>query len=215
METSYKRYRGSGLRHRHRLRAYPRATAPSRADALSVALPATGDGGSASRRRRRAARDRLAQSSASAKARASSSASSWPVGARSAPANLDRVGNAVIPRDRSSGGRSGHVLEREQRSVKSHPTCRVARHVGRKSIPARLLRRDAQVAVQAEIGSTMIEDPAHRHHGNGGPSCACPCRLIAARGADSPVIGMRVLRCAACGGRETEIRVTAPSKGSG
>ena len=39
--------------------------------------------------------------------------------------------------------------------------------------------------------------------------------LIAARGADSPVVGMRPLRCAGCGGRETEIRITAPSKGGG
>jgi hypothetical protein len=39
--------------------------------------------------------------------------------------------------------------------------------------------------------------------------------LIAARGADSLVVGMRPLRCAGCGGRETEIRITAPSKGGG
>jgi hypothetical protein len=39
--------------------------------------------------------------------------------------------------------------------------------------------------------------------------------LVAALGADSPTIGMRPLRCAAFFGRETEIRVTAPSKGSG
>jgi len=38
--------------------------------------------------------------------------------------------------------------------------------------------------------------------------------LIAVRGADSPVVGMRPLTCAGCGGRETEIRITAPSKGS-
>jgi len=37
--------------------------------------------------------------------------------------------------------------------------------------------------------------------------------LIAARGADSPVVRMRPLRCAACGGRDTEIRITAPPKG--
>jgi hypothetical protein len=36
--------------------------------------------------------------------------------------------------------------------------------------------------------------------------------LIAARGPDSPVVGMRPLRCAGCLGREAEIRVTAPSK---
>jgi hypothetical protein len=36
----------------------------------------------------------------------------------------------------------------------------------------------------------------------------------AARGADSPVIGMRPLTCAGCGGRETEIRITATSKGA-
>ena len=39
--------------------------------------------------------------------------------------------------------------------------------------------------------------------------------LIAARGADSPVVRMRPVRCAGCGGRETEIRITAPSRGSG
>jgi hypothetical protein len=59
-----------------------------------------------------------------------------------------------------------------------------------------------------------------RGHGLGG-HCR-PCRrffhvpmpvLIAARGADSPVVGMRPLRCAVCLARETEIRVTAPSKG--
>jgi hypothetical protein len=37
--------------------------------------------------------------------------------------------------------------------------------------------------------------------------------LIAARGPDSPIVGMRPLTCAGCGSRETEIRVTAPSKG--
>ena len=37
--------------------------------------------------------------------------------------------------------------------------------------------------------------------------------LIAARGADSPVVGMRPVRCAGCHGRETEIRITAPAKG--
>jgi hypothetical protein len=37
--------------------------------------------------------------------------------------------------------------------------------------------------------------------------------LIAARDADSPVVGMRPLKCAGCGGRETEIRVTVPWKG--
>ena len=37
--------------------------------------------------------------------------------------------------------------------------------------------------------------------------------LIAVRGANSPVVGMRPVRCAACGGGETEIRITAPSKG--
>ena len=36
--------------------------------------------------------------------------------------------------------------------------------------------------------------------------------LIAARGADSPVVRMRSVKCAACGGRETEIRITAPAK---
>jgi hypothetical protein len=59
-------------------------------------------------------------------------------------------------------------------------------------------------------------------HGYGLSGYCRPCRrfflvpmpvLIAARGADSPVVGMRPLRCAACLGRETEIRVTAPSKG--
>ena len=39
-----------------------------------------------------------------------------------------------------------------------------------------------------------------------------PPALIAARGADSPVVRMRPVSCAACGGRETEIRITAPSK---
>jgi hypothetical protein len=37
--------------------------------------------------------------------------------------------------------------------------------------------------------------------------------LIATRGADSPVVGMRPLTCAGCGVRETEIRVTAAFKG--
>jgi hypothetical protein len=59
-------------------------------------------------------------------------------------------------------------------------------------------------------------------HGHGLSGYCRPCRrfflvpmlvLIAARRADSPVVGMRPLRCAACLGRETEIRVTAPSKG--
>jgi len=36
--------------------------------------------------------------------------------------------------------------------------------------------------------------------------------LIAARGADSPVVGMRPVTCAGSGGRETEIRITAPGK---
>jgi hypothetical protein len=58
-------------------------------------------------------------------------------------------------------------------------------------------------------------------HGYGFSGYCRPCRryfgapmpvLIEARGADSPVVGMRPLRCAACLGRETEIRVTAPSK---
>jgi hypothetical protein len=58
-------------------------------------------------------------------------------------------------------------------------------------------------------------------HGHGINGYCRPCRrffrvpmpvLIAARGADSPVVGMRPLRCAGCGERETEIRVTAPSK---
>jgi hypothetical protein len=39
--------------------------------------------------------------------------------------------------------------------------------------------------------------------------------LIATRGADSPVVGMRPLRCAGCGGQGTEIRVTAPPRGGG
>ena len=38
--------------------------------------------------------------------------------------------------------------------------------------------------------------------------------LIAARGADSPVVTMRPVICAGCGGRETEIRIKAPCKGS-
>jgi hypothetical protein len=59
-------------------------------------------------------------------------------------------------------------------------------------------------------------------HGHGLSGYCRPCRrfflvpmpvLIAARGADNPVVGMRPLRCAACLGGETEIRVTAPSKG--
>ena len=37
----------------------------------------------------------------------------------------------------------------------------------------------------------------------------------AVRGADSSVIGMRPLNCAGCLGRETGIRVTAPSKDAG
>jgi hypothetical protein len=61
-------------------------------------------------------------------------------------------------------------------------------------------------------------------HGHGLSGYCRSCRryfggpmpvLIAARGGDSPVVGMRPLRCAACLGRETEIRVTAPSKGDG
>jgi hypothetical protein len=39
--------------------------------------------------------------------------------------------------------------------------------------------------------------------------------LIAARGANSPVVRIRPLKCAGCGERETEIRITAPSKGGG
>jgi hypothetical protein len=39
--------------------------------------------------------------------------------------------------------------------------------------------------------------------------------VMAARGTDSPVAWMRPLACPGCGGRETEIRVTAPSKGGG
>ena len=39
--------------------------------------------------------------------------------------------------------------------------------------------------------------------------------LVTGRGADSPVVGMRPLRCVGCGGRETEIRITAPRKGCG
>jgi hypothetical protein len=59
-------------------------------------------------------------------------------------------------------------------------------------------------------------------HGHGLSGYCRPCRrffrvsmpvLIAARGADSRAVGMRPLRCAVCLGRETEIRVTAPSKG--
>jgi hypothetical protein len=37
--------------------------------------------------------------------------------------------------------------------------------------------------------------------------------LIAARGADSPVVRMRPVKCAGCGGWETEVRITAPSRG--
>ena len=36
--------------------------------------------------------------------------------------------------------------------------------------------------------------------------------LIAVRGADRPVVRMRPLRCAGCGGRQTETRITAPAK---
>ena len=59
-------------------------------------------------------------------------------------------------------------------------------------------------------------------HGHGLNGYCRPCRrfflvptlvLVAARGADSPIVGIRPLTCAGCGGRETEIRVTAPSKG--
>jgi hypothetical protein len=39
--------------------------------------------------------------------------------------------------------------------------------------------------------------------------------LIAECGADSPVAGMRPLRCAGYGGRQTEIRVTVPLKDGG
>ncbi|HUH85607.1 MAG TPA: hypothetical protein VLX85_13440 [Stellaceae bacterium] len=38
--------------------------------------------------------------------------------------------------------------------------------------------------------------------------------LIAARGADSPIVRMRPFRCAGCGGRETEVRIRE-SKGTG
>jgi hypothetical protein len=38
--------------------------------------------------------------------------------------------------------------------------------------------------------------------------------LIRERGADSPVARMRPLKRPGCGGREMEIRVTAPSKGA-
>jgi hypothetical protein len=37
--------------------------------------------------------------------------------------------------------------------------------------------------------------------------------LVCERGADNPVVGMRLLRCAGRGGRETEIRGAAPLKG--
>jgi hypothetical protein len=60
---------------------------------------------------------------------------------------------------------------------------------------------------------------AHGH----GPSGYCRrCRryfgvpvpvLIAVRGADSPVVGMRPLTCAGCDDREAEIRVKARAKG--
>jgi hypothetical protein len=60
-----------------------------------------------------------------------------------------------------------------------------------------------------------------RAHGHGLNGYCRACRryfnvampaLIAARGPESPVVGMRPLRCAGCLGRETEIWVTAPSK---
>ena len=37
--------------------------------------------------------------------------------------------------------------------------------------------------------------------------------LIAARGADSPVVRMRPVRCASRGEQDTEIRITASSRG--
>jgi hypothetical protein len=37
--------------------------------------------------------------------------------------------------------------------------------------------------------------------------------LIAVPRVDTPVVGMRPITCAGCGGRETEIRVTVPSTG--
>jgi hypothetical protein len=59
-------------------------------------------------------------------------------------------------------------------------------------------------------------------HGHGLSGYCRPCQrffhvpmpvLVVVRGADSPVVVMRPLRCAGCGGRETEIRITAPAKG--
>ena len=59
-------------------------------------------------------------------------------------------------------------------------------------------------------------------HGHGLSGYCRPCRryflvpmtlLIATRGPDSPVVGMRPVTCARCLGRKTEIRVLAPSKG--
>jgi hypothetical protein len=63
-------------------------------------------------------------------------------------------------------------------------------------------------------------------HGHGISGYCRPCRpffrlsmpvpvLIEARGADSPVVGMRPLTYADCSGRVTEIRVTGTAKGGG
>jgi hypothetical protein len=71
---------------------------------------------------------------------------------------------------------------------------------------------------RAIVLDTLAKLYAHGHGING---YCCTCRryfrvpipvLIAVRGADSPVVGIRPLRYAGCGGREAEIRVTAPSK---
>jgi hypothetical protein len=59
-------------------------------------------------------------------------------------------------------------------------------------------------------------------HSHGLSGYRRPCRryfrvtmpvLIAARGADSAVVGVRPLKCAGCGERETEMGITVPSKG--
>jgi hypothetical protein len=84
--------------------------------------------------------------------------------------------------------------------------------------PSALLSKNTSAVAELTVLDTLGQLYAHSH----GLSGYCrSCRrfldvrmpaLIAAPGPDSPVVGMRPLRCAGSLGREAEIRVTAPSK---
>jgi hypothetical protein len=125
-------------------------------------------------------------------------------------------------------------------SIRLCPPCRRRRSNGGVQTPLTRTRtrRHAESDPSLEYATPVPRDGSSRHtdlivlgtlgklyaHGHGLSGYCRPCRcyfrvpmpvLVAARGADSPMIGMRPLRCAAFFGRATEIRVTAPSKGSG